>query len=144
MKLSNDWFSGVAEADNNCPIFISGRDNLTEFRLSEKFKERVEIYWNYQPTHNGMPSETEASLMEQVQNALQAVMEKDKLAILTGIYTGNNERTWVFYTRTSRVLGERLNEALATFELLPIKLYVEHDLDWNEYQEMCEIKPFAE
>ena len=44
MKLSNDWFSGVAEADNNCPIFISGRDNLTEFRLSEKFKERVEMF----------------------------------------------------------------------------------------------------
>ena len=144
MKLSNDWFSGVAEADNNCPIFISGRDNLTEFRLSEKFKERVEIYWNYQPTQNGMPSEAEASLMEQVQTALQAVMEKDKLAILTGIYTGNKERTLVFYTRTSQVFGERLNETLATFDILPITLYVEHDIAWNEYQEMCEIKPFAE
>jgi len=104
----------------------------------------VEIYWNYQPTQNGMPSEGEASLMEQVQTALQAVMEKDKLAILTGIYTGNKERTLVFYTRTSQVFGERLNETLATFDLLPITLYVEHDIVWNEYQEMCEIKPFAE
>jgi len=144
MKLSNNWFSGVAEADNHYPIFITGRDDIEEFRLSGKLKERVEIYWNYKSTHNGMPSENEASLMEEVQNRLQTVMEKDKLAILTGVYTGNNERTWVFYTRTSCVLGERLNEALATFELLPITLYVENDVEWNEYQEMYEIKPFAE
>ena len=144
MVLSNNWFGGVAEADNNCPIFITGRDEVNEFRQSGKFKERVEIYWNYAATSNGMPSEEEAIVMEEAQNALQQAVEKDKLAILTGIYTGNNERTLVFYTRTSRVFGERLIEALATFEQLPITLYVENDAEWNEYQEMCEIKPFSE
>ena len=144
MVLSNNWFGGVAEADNNCPIFKTGRDEVSEFRQPGKFKERVEIYWNYAATSNGMPSEEEAIVMEEAQNALQQAVEKDKLAILTGIYTGNNERTLVFYTRTSRVFGERLNEALATFEQLPITLYVENDAEWNEYQEMCEIKPFSE
>jgi len=144
MKLSDNWFSSVAEADNGCPIFISGRDDINEFRLSEKFKERVEIYWGYAATPKGMPSEEEATLMEEVQTALKDAFEKDKLAILTGIYTGNSERTLVFYTRTSRVFGERLNETLATFDKLPITLYVENDATWNEYQEMCEIKPFAE
>ena len=144
MKLTDNWFSTMAEADNEMPIFVSGRDDLDEFRLSGKFKERVEIYWKYNSSHNGMPSDTEGELMEKVVDALRSAVEKDKLAILTGIYTGNNERTMVFYTRTSRVFGERLNEALANLPQLPITLYVEIDPDWNEYLEMCEIKPFAE
>ena len=134
----------MAEADNEMPIFVSGRDDLDEFRLSGKFKERVEIYWKYDSSHNCMPSDTEGELMEKVVDALRSAVEKDKLAILTGIYTGNNERTMVFYTRTSRVFGERLNESLANLPQLPITLYVEIDPDWNEYLEMCEIKPFAE
>ena len=144
MKLTDNWFSTMAEADNEMPIFISGRDDLDEFRLSGKFKERVEIYWKYESHHNGMPSDADGELMEQVLDALRNSVEKDKLAILTGIYTGNNERTLVFYTRTSRIFGERLNEALATFPQLPITLYVEIDPDWNEYQELCEIKQFID
>ena len=134
----------MAEADNEMPIFVSGRDDLDEFRLSGKFKERIEIYWKYESKHNGMPSDSDAELMEQVIESLRKAVEKDKLAILTGVYTGNYERTMVFYTRTSRIFGEKLNEALACFPQLPITLYVEIDPEWNEYQEMCEIKPFAE
>jgi hypothetical protein len=144
MKLTDNWFSTMAEADNDMPIFISGRDSLDEFRLSGKFKERVEIYWKYKSNHNGMPSDSDGELMETVIDALRNAVEKDKLAILTGIYTGNNERTMVFYTRTSRVFGERLNEALTNLPQLPITIYVEIDPEWNEYLEMCEIKPFAE
>jgi hypothetical protein len=126
----------MAIADNELPIFISGREDLDEFRLSGKFKERVEIYWKYDSNHNGMPSDAEGELMEQVIDSLRNAVEKDKLAILTGIYTGNNERTLVFYTRTSRVFGERLNDALAEFPQLPITLYVEIDPEWNEQQEL--------
>lgn len=136
MKLTDNWFSTMAIADNELPIFISGREDLDEFRLSSKFKERVEIYWKYDSNHNGMPSDAEGELMEQVIDSLRNAVEKDKLAILTGIYTGNNERTLVFYTRTSRVFGERLNDALTEFPQLPITLYVEIDPEWNEQQEL--------
>ena len=136
MKLTDNWFSTMAIADNELPIFISGREDLDEFRLSGKFKERVEIYWKYDSNHNGMPSDAEGELMEQVIDSLRNAVEKDKLALLTGLYPGNNERTLVFYTRTSRVFGERLNDALAEFPQLPITLYVEIDPEWNEQQEL--------
>lgn len=144
MILSNDFFSTMALNDNGLPVFITGRDHIDSFRLSGKLSERVEISWNYSPAHNGMPTDATAELMEKVQEVLQHSVEQDKLAILTGIYTGAGERTFVFYTRTSHVFGERLNNALAPFETLPISIYVEKDPDWNEYREMCEIKPFAE
>lgn len=49
----------------------------------------------------------------------------------------------MFYTRTVRVFGERLNEALAPFELLPISIYTEMDPDWEEYKDMYEMKEWA-
>ena len=88
-----------------------------------------------------MPSEEEAKKMEEVQLVLQRSMEKNKLAILTGVYTGAGERTWVFYTRNVPAFGQMLNDALADFERLPLSIYTEKDLEWAEYQEMYESKP---
>ena len=68
------------------------------------------------------------------------VLEKDKLAIFTGIYTGDGERTWIFYTRNIPAFGRTLNEALAPFETLPLTIYTEKDPEWNEYREMCELQ----
>ena len=78
-----------------------------------------------------------------MQAVLQKAMEKDKLSIMTGIYTGGGEKVWVFYTRTVRVFGERLNEALASFELLPISIYTEVDTEWEEYKDMYEMKAWT-
>lgn len=143
MKLSNTWFTALSEDEAGHLITVCGRDELTEFVQSGKLKERVEITWAYEADEKGMPEEALAEKMEVVEEALRKAMEKDKLAILTGIYTGSGEKIWVFYTRTSRVFGERLNEALASFELLPISIYTELDPEWEEYLDMYEMKEWA-
>lgn len=143
MKLSNEWFTALSENESGQMVIVSGRDELTEFVQSGKFKERVEITWRFEGDAKGMPSEEVAARMEAVQEVLQKAMEKDKLAILTGVYTGGGEKIWVFYTRTVRVFGERLNEALADFEQLPITIYTEVDPEWEEYLDMYEMKEWA-
>lgn len=140
MRLSKEWFTALSEDEEGRLISINGRDELAEFIESGKFKERVEITWEYEGDSKGMPSEELAELMEKVQEALARAMEKDKLSILTSVYTGGNQKIWIFYTRTVRVFGERLNEALEPFELLPIKIYTEIDPDWEEYKDMYEMK----
>jgi hypothetical protein len=90
-----------------------------------------------------MPSDDVAEKMETMETALKKAVEKDKLAIMTAVYTGDGEKVWVFYTRTARVFGERLNDALSSFETLPISLYVEADSDWEEYKDMYEMKQWA-
>lgn len=141
MKLGDVWFSALTEAENNDHmIIVSGRTEIEPFIQSGKFKERVEITWKYEPDSKGMPNEKTSELMEEAQTALKRAMEKDKLAIFTGIYTGDGERTWVFYTRNIPAFGRMLNEALAPFETLPITIYTEKDPEWNEYREMCELK----
>ncbi len=144
MKLSDVWFTALSQNEEGQIITISGRDELDEFIQSGKYKERVEITWKYDGDEKGMPSESVGELMESVEGTLRKAMEKkDKLAIMTSIYTGGNEKVWVFYTRTVRVFGERLNEALASFELLPISIYTEIDNDWEEYKDMYEMKEWA-
>ncbi len=144
MKLSDVWFTALSQNEEGQIITISGRDELDEFIQTGKYKERVEITWKYDGDEKGMPSESVGELMESVEETLRKAMEKkDKLAIMTSIYTGGNEKVWVFYTRTVRVFGERLNEALSSFELLPISIYTEVDNDWEEYKDMYEMKEWA-
>lgn len=144
MKLSDKWFSALSGDENNKLVIVTGRDGILDFVKSGKFKERVEIYWKYDGDSNGMPSEELSELMEKVEEALRQSMEKDKLAILTGVYTGGNQKTWVFICRTVKVFGERLNEALADFELLPIEIYTEKDPDCEEYMDMLEMKEWED
>ncbi len=143
MRLSDVWFTALSENDQHQIITVYGRDELDAFMQSGKFKERVEITWKYEAEANGMPSDVIAEKMEAVELAIRKVMEKDKLAILTSIYSGAGERIWVFYTRTVRVFGEYLNQALEPFELLPITIYTELDPDWEEYRDMYEMKDWA-
>ena len=143
MKLSDEWFTALSQNDNGQLITVSGRDELTEFVNSGKYNERAEVTWKYDGDEKGMPPESIAKQIEAVEEALRHVMEKDKLAITTAIYTGGGEKTWVFYTRTARVFGERLNEALASFELLPIPIYTEVDPGWEESLDMYEMKEWA-
>lgn len=144
MKLSDVWFTALSESESGQMISVYGRDELKEFMESGKYKERVEITWKYEGDKRGLPDEALAEKMELVEEILRKAMEKkDKLAILTGVYTGDGEKVWIFYTRTVRVFGERLNEALASFELLPISIYTELDPEWEEYQDMYEMKEWA-
>lgn len=143
MRLSDEWFTALSENESGNLVTIYGRDELTEFIRSGKFKERVEITWKYEGDEKGMPGDTLAEQMENVQEVLKKAMEKDKLSILSAVYTGAGEKIWVFYTRTVRVFGERLNEALASFELLPISIYTEIDPEWEEYLDMYEMKQWA-
>ena len=145
MKLGDEWFTSLAETEEGDQmIIVCGRDQIRTFTESGKFKERVEISWKYEADANGMPSEKEAELMERVQETVKNTMEKNKLAILTGIYTGGGERTWVFYTRNIPAFGKMFNDALLTYDLLPITIYTEKDPEWNEYKEMYELRAHGE
>lgn len=76
--------------------------------------------------------------MEEVQERLTSEFDKDPVAVLTGVYTGDGERNWVFYTLSTHIFGKKLNQALESLPLLPLEIYAENDPDWAEYDEMCD------
>ncbi len=85
-----------------------------------------------------MPSDTDAEIMGQATEALQKQLDADPVAVMTGIYTGAGERTWVFYTLSTNIFNKKLNAALEPLPLLPLQISAENDPQWEEYDEMCE------
>lgn len=141
MQLTDKWFTAISENEDGSYTFISGRTDIDNFINSGKMKDRVEVTWHYEKDEKGAPgNDKEAAIMEAVQDRLQKAMEKDKLAILTGVYTGQGKREMIFITRNVPAFGNRLNETLADLPQLPIEIYAEQDPDNEEYKSLQEIK----
>ena len=138
IKIGNEWWTSPTESDSGKLIMVTGRKGVEEAKESGRYNIRVEITWKYPGDKSGMPDTPTATIMEAVQDAMMQTFKKDPVAILTGIYTGDGERTWVFYTKSIHIFEQKINIALAPFDLLPISIYTENDPNWEEYDEMRE------
>jgi hypothetical protein len=138
LKISDEWWTSPAETDNGKSIIVTGRRNMEPVMATGKYNDRVEVTWKYEGDGRGLPDEKTSKIMGQVHDAFVTEFEKDPVAVLTGIYTGDGERNWVLYTQSTHIFERKFNEALAEFPLLPISIYVEHDPEWKEYREMRE------
>ena len=125
IKIGNDWWTSPTESATGKLIMVTGRRGIEQAKESGKYNIRVEITWKYQGDASGMPDTPTSTIMEAVQDA-----------ILTGIYTGDGERNWIFYTTSIHIFEKKINQALAPFDLLPITIYTENDPEWLEYEEM--------
>ncbi len=93
IESNSNWWTAPAEADNGKLIMVSGRSDVEKFRSNPRYNIRVEVAWHYEGDASGMPDDELSKLMEQVQNALQETFKKDPVAVLTGVFTGDNEHT---------------------------------------------------
>lgn len=140
MVLKDNWFTALSQDEHGQLVFVTGREDLAEFRLSGKLKVKVEICWPYQSDETGMPAEHDGAMIAEIEPKLRRIMERDKLAILTGNYTGGGKKYWIFYTRHLPTFGERLNECLASYETLPLEILCEEDPSWEEYLDMLTLQ----
>ncbi len=141
MTQKGDWWTCPTESETGKLIMVTGRRDVDKFRNNKKFGIRVEVTWNYRTTSDdsGMPTLEESQMMEHVTDLLFATFDKDPIAVMTGIYTGDGRRDWIFYTLSTNIFGRKLNEALSVLPLLPISIYCENDPIWAEYDEMKQL-----
>ncbi|MDE5800337.1 MAG: DUF695 domain-containing protein [Paramuribaculum sp.] len=132
------WWTAPAESESGRRIMVSGRRDVEKFRSNPRFNIRVEVNWPYTPDAEGFPDEPTALLMEEAQEALEAAFKKDPVAVLTGVFTGDSRRDWIFYTLSTHIFGRKLNEALASLPVLPLEISAENDPGWEAYDEMAE------
>lgn len=136
-EYKGDWWTCPTDnADSTMTIMVTGRRDVDKFRSNPRFSIRVDITYPYGPTPNGLPDAATAALLEQITDALAATFDRDPVAVMTGIYTGANERNWVFYTLSTHIFNRKLNEALSSLPLLPLSISAENDAGWEEYAEM--------
>lgn len=137
--MKNDWWTSPTVSDNGKVIMVTGRRDVDKFRKNSKYSIRVEVTFTYVPDGSGMPDLETSILMGRAHDALQSAFDKDSVAVMTGVYTGDGERNWVFYTLSTNIFGRKLNEALAPLPILPLSIYAENDPEWLEYEEMKSI-----
>lgn len=130
------WTSPTETADGRL-VMATGRLDVEKFRSNPRFTIRVDVSWIYNDAPDAtMPSEADAAIMEEATDNFNRILEKDPVAVLTGIYTGAGRRDWVFYTASTNIFNKKLNEALAPLPLLPLQITAENDPEWAEYDEM--------
>lgn len=138
------WWTTPTEAENGATVIVTGRDYLDDVISGGKYKYRVDVAWEYGSGPGGMPDDATAREMEQATEALQEAFRKDKVAYLTGIYTGDGRRDWIFYTKNLNIFNTVFNRALEQLDTMPLLIEAEEDSDWNEYKEMREISYIPE
>ena len=138
MKYTDKWWSYPAEAENGRTIIVTGRDDIEQYRESGKFRYRIDVSWDYRSKADGMPEDDEAKLMEEATDALLDAFRRDRVAVMTGIYTGDGRREWIFYTRSLPVFQKVFNLYLEPLDAIPLVIEASADPDWEEYTEMRE------
>ena len=138
LTISDDWWTSPAEGDNGRLILVTGRRGMDNVIATGLYRYRVEVTWHYKGDEKGLPAYADSKIMEEVTDTLTECFNRDPVAILTGIYTGDGERNWVFYTRSLHIFQRKFNEVMAPFPTLPLNFEAEEDPDWEEYREMCQ------
>lgn len=131
-----EWWTAPAEAENGRMILVTGRDGLEKYIESGKYTSRVEVSWKYEALPDGLPDADSAQTLEVVTDALEKSLDGEKAVLMTGIYTGDGKRDWVFYTKNLRIFSSVFNRALADLPLIPFEIEAYGDAGWEEYKEM--------
>ena len=132
--MDENWWTTPTEAENGNRIIVTGRDDVDKFRSSGKYIYRVEVIWRNEG--GGMPPAADAELMQEATEAMQQAFHRDTVGVMTGIYTGDGQRDWIFYTKSLPVFNTVLNRALQELPALPIVIEAYADPDWEEYSVM--------
>lgn len=138
MKYTDKWWSYPAESESGRTVIVTGRDCIDEYRESGRYVYRINVSWNYDSLPDGMPADDDAGLMEEVTDALLDAFKKDRVAVVTGIYTGDGRRDWVMYTKNLKIFSIVFNKALEELPVVPVVIEAEEDAEWEEYLHMRE------
>jgi len=138
MKYTDKWWSYPAESESGRTVIVTGRDCIDEYRESGRYVYRINVSWNYDSLPDGMPADDDAGLMEEVTDALLNAFKKDRVAVVTGIYTGDGRRDWVMYTKNLKIFSIVFNKALEELPVVPVVIEAEEDAEWEEYLHMRE------
>jgi hypothetical protein len=95
--------------------------------------DRIIIVWKYF-SENGQPNADDHRDMNQLEDALERVLQGSQLATLALVSTGENLREWTYYARSADRFGDLFDLALEDMPLFPIEIHTAHDPTWSMYE----------
>jgi hypothetical protein len=139
MKADSRWKMATAE-DEGRPLILRIRNQAPSFATKAEFPHLLAISWQYQsPNDQGMPSSDDTQRMVELEDLLEAGLERVQQAFLTVIVTGNGVREWQWYAQDPEKTMELVNQTLGHLEPFPIQFSFQDDPDWEGYSRFLEI-----
>ncbi len=135
MNLSNEWFATVDDTDMG-EVVVRGRLHLDSVRMSGLYNMRVEVQWKLKGDEKGMPTDTEAEVIDSVMNIMCEALERGDKAVLTAIHTGAGQVRYVFYAVGVDAFSDTISPLLQRLGNLPIRIGAVKDSEWSDYTAM--------
>jgi hypothetical protein len=88
------------------------------------------------PHDNGMPSNEEGQELGEIEDALSAVLESDRRAILVAALTCAGVRELIFYADDATWAREACQQACDTIDSHKVGLHIEADPEWTSFQQL--------
>jgi hypothetical protein len=96
---------------------------------------RVIIVWKYQ-SETGQPVAEEHRRMNDLEDALESLLDQDHFATLALVSTGENLREWTYYAKSEVEFEARFDLAItAGAKDFPIDIHTAHDPTWDLYEQ---------
>lgn len=137
-RISEEMISIIldGERDEHQVRFLQIRKEIRRELDTHKYPIRVDISWDYEENHAGMPLEQTLKEMEHLEDAIIPALEKNNLALLSYQLTGEGQRLWSFYTRNIQAFQDTINQATEELPLFPIEFYAEEDKEAEAFAEV--------
>ena len=135
MHISNEWFATTYDSDKGV-VMLRGRMQLDAVRVSGLYNMRIEVQWQLKGDDKGMPTDTEAEVIDGVMNIMTDALERSSAAVLAAIHTGAQQVLYVFYATGVEEFSATIEPLLSRLSHLPIRIGATADAEWSDYTQM--------
>ncbi len=133
------WAIATAKGDDGSRVIIYRFIDELGPRAGDRATqpERVTVSWPYDAAaNNGMPTDVDKAGMDELEDLLDPVVDRDGFANLALVTTGEGERLWTWYTRSGTEFRARLDRALRGHGPYPVKIDVAADPGWTDWTQL--------
>ena len=131
----SDWFVARFDEDDR-DVIVRARGEMPAPEERKRYSHLCVITWEYEGGESGMPDSCESARMFELENLLEAEVEKRGLCVQTASRTGNDRREWNYFVRSKEEFMEALNSALGHLPPFPIEICFYDDPEWDSLQDL--------
>ena len=134
-KSEPKWCVAHFEEDEK-PVILRSRSAMPVTPDPKDYPSLAVITWTYNGKDSGMPSTEENARMCELEDILEAKIERKNICIQTASRTGNGRREWNYYARSEEVFMAALNGALGHLPPFPIEIAFYDEPGWQSFQDL--------
>ena len=129
-----EWATAVSKhpTANRAIVFRFVRTFPAGFSRADQ-PDRIILTWRYR-SETGMPSMVERQQMDKLEDLLLPIVNKERIATLVLVSTGENLKEWTYYAKSESAFLSRLNEALKGDPRFPVEIHAAPDPAWTTYE----------